>query len=214
MKHLFVHIPKNGGMSIRRGIPDQVITASAGNLVSTQYEGAVRARMAKDGEHHGLEHARWRDWSAELRLKHPAVAIVRNPWDRTVSRYLFAKYHGQLAGARTFPEFLDQRFKYGQRDFYWHRAIKGWYQQLEYVTNELGVLKCDILRFGTDDYIEYFGLDGPLPVRNRTNIDRVPYQDFYTDETLQAVGQWYQDDIEFFGFDFNSDATENIWGAQ
>ena len=214
MKTLFVHIPKNGGMTIRRGIPDRILTATGPNLVSRSYEVDVRNRMRKDGEHHGLEHARWRDWSAELRIKHKAVAIVRNPWDRCVSRYLFAKFHKQLDGARTFPEFLEQRFKYGQRDYYWHRAIKGWYQQLDYVTDQYGNLKCDILRFGTDDYIEYFGLDQALPIRNTTNIDRVPYQEFYTDETLMAVGQWYQNDIDFFGFTFDSGATDNIWRDQ
>jgi len=211
MKPLFVHIPKTGGMTIRRGIPGRIITATHGNHISMAYTNALTETMAKAGEHHGYEHARIRDWSKNLRREHPAVAIVRNPWDRVVSRYLFAKINKHPSANKTFSEFLLERFKYGGRKYYWHRAIRGWYPQKDYVTDTAGRLVVDCLRFGSTDYMAYFKLDKPLPIRNVSNIDRSDYRLFYGHAEQQLVAEWYCDDIDFFGFTFDGYATRNIW---
>ena len=90
---LFIHIPKNGGMTIRKidGIQNKVMFCSHGNHVSMDYTKRLEGKMHSTNDHQGYEHARWRDWSERLRNEHKAFAIVRNPWDRVVSRYLFAK---------------------------------------------------------------------------------------------------------------------------
>ena len=90
---LFIHIPKNGGMTIRKidGIQNKVMFCSHGNHISMDYTKRLEGKMHSTNDHQGYEHARWRDWSERLRNEHKAFAIVRNPWDRVVSRYLFAK---------------------------------------------------------------------------------------------------------------------------
>lgn len=210
MKRLFVHIPKNGGMTIRKGIPGKILTAGEGRQISTAYTNAVRQTMDADGEHHGFEHCPIRYWRKDLRRDRRAFAIVRNPWDRVVSRYLFAKFHNDPCGDCSFSEFLSQRNVYGDRKYYWHRAIKGWYPQTYYVMDR-GKLACDILRFGTSDVEDYFGLAKPLPVRNVTNIERLDYRDFYGQYEHDVVAEWYVDDIDFFGFTFEGGATRNLW---
>ncbi len=213
-KSLFVHIPKTGGMSIRRGIPTRIITASGGNHISMAYTNAVAATMARDGEHHGFEHARIRDWSPKLLAQHPAVAIVRNPWERVVSRYLFARIAKDRSGNQSFAEFLQERLVYGGRKYYWHRAIRGWYPQSDYVTDPDGRVLVSCLRFGTDDYMSYFELKDPLPKRNVSNTTGLDYREFYSPALIDLVGEWYESDIDLFGFQFDTGATRNIWRSQ
>ena len=211
MKSLFIHIPKTGGMTIRRGIPERIITAHEGNHLSIAYTTALHETMYAAGEHHGNEHARFRDWSTALRAKHPAVAIVRNPWARVVSRYTFAKVTGDPSGQQPFEAFLQERHKYGGRKYYWHRAIRGWYPQKDYVIDQAGELAVACLRCGTNDYIDYFELPRALPRRGVSNRDKLDYRDFYGYEETKIVQDWYAEDIEFFGFSFNGGATKNIW---
>lgn len=227
MTRLFVHIPKNGGMTIRKAPPlkGRIITANAGNHRSPEYTDELHRVMAAAGEHHGDEHARWRDFREDLRRDHRAFAIVRNPWSRVVSRFTFA-LHASRQGSHVLPKgwdfgrFLDERFEYGGRPFYWHRAIHGWFPQVDYVTDEAGNLRCDVLRFEhyAHDVGRYFKMPVQFPVRNVSNgieqgntvVGRVDYRTFYRPRQHDMVAEWYAEDINFFGFDFDSAAKRNV----
>ena len=81
------------------------------------------------------------------------------------------------------------------------------------MTDEKGRLRVDILRFENlnDDTKRYFSVDQDLRKRNVTSVKKKPlyYKDFYTPEMIQAVADWYQADIDFFGFDFDTSAQKN-----
>jgi hypothetical protein len=226
---LFIHIPKNGGMTVRKGLGsrDDVLIGTHHHHISPEYTTAVIKTMNEYGEHHGKEHARWRDWRVDLREKYSAFAIVRNPWSRTVSRYTFMmnaikkrKGSYRLYQACTFPDFLEQRHEWANVPYFWHRPIRGWYQQKDYVTDEDGNLRCDCLRFATDDLKEYFQLSqAPFP-RNISNgavrkghtvTPHEHYSKFYGGRERKIIEEWYGEDIEFFGFTFHGNATKNIW---
>lgn len=36
-------------------------------------------------------------------------------------------------------------------------------------------------------------------------------KDYYTEKTIQIVADWYQKDIDYWGFDFDSSATKNYY---
>ena len=44
----------------------------------------------------------------------------------------------------------------------------------------------------------------PQP-RNVTAVYNEPYQQMYTKKTEQIIADWYQKDIDYWGFDFESD---------
>lgn len=236
----FVHIPKNGGMTIRRSphLKNLITTSTPNTHINPQYTKDLLTTMNKYNEHHGYEHARWRDLKPSVRNGR-CFAIVRNPWSKVVSRYTFLMHIFQPENQSykkiiknpnykkcSFEEFLEERHEWGGKKFFWHRAVKGWFPQKDHVTDENGNLRCDILRLEhfDEDVMKYFELKQPLHVRNVSNGERThnktqvsnkrDYKEFYTNETKEIVADWYKQDIEFFGFTFKGTATKNIWNME
>ena len=67
MKRIFVHIPKNGGMTYRKNpnIRNQIILATPNMHVSKEYTRKLHEVMHHHGEHEGNEHARYIDWNED-----------------------------------------------------------------------------------------------------------------------------------------------------
>jgi len=223
---IFIHIPKNGGMTIRRSpdLRDRIVPA--GPLVhrAVAYTNNVKAKMKETKDHPGLEHARWKDLKRNIVLEAGSFAIVRNPWDRVVSRYFFAKKVIEVekkvpvsyADTSSFEAFLEERYKWGSEPYMWHRAVRGWYPAFDHVSDdETGKIarNLDILRFESydEDFKAYFRLlTNPKP-RNVTAMNKKHYTDIYTPETIQIVADWYEKDIETWGYDFDTGPTKNCF---
>lgn len=227
-KKLFIHIPKNGGMTIRNSpLLKKRIQIVKKNCVPTDYLQKLTKIMRDLGrkrtQQKPTEHARWIDVKTDIVGKLGAFAIVRNPWSRVVSRYTFAKSHGQYEGS--FEDFLETRHESLGHDMSWHLAIKGWHNALEYVTDLSGTIKCDILRFENynEDVVKYFNFSEKtvLDIRNVSNgikasdrksiNNRKDYKSFYNQKSIQIVADWYKDDIDTWGFDFDTGAKKNYW---
>ena len=128
------------------------------------------------------------------------------------------------ADTSSFEAFLEERHKWGNDEFMWHRAVRGWYPAFDHVSDEKGEkVKCDILRFEhyNEDTKLYLGmLQNPNP-RNVTRVSSdngntgygLSYKDIYTKETIQIIADWYKKDIDYWGFDFDTAATRKFWNA-
>lgn len=224
---IFVHIPKNGGMTIRRNpeLRPKVLLATPNHHRSPEYTRSLHETMKKYGEHEGNEHARLRDWHPQIRKNHRAVAIARNPWSRVVSRYEFARkviykekesaHYGETdyIDCSSFEAFLETRHQWADTPYFWHRAIRGWYNAIEHVIDESGKQACDVLRFEhyNDDVRLYFGTLSIPPARNVTGYDQSTYKSYYNEKTIQIVADWYKRDIDHWGFDFDTAARKNYW---
>ena len=225
----FIHIPKNGGMSLRQNqyIKQRITYVITGTPLVEGYGDKLRDQMKRMGEDIGYQHARVRDIQAKYWNLFQPFAIVRNPWDRVASRFFFAQkviYHEKnsdhygeedYSSCRTFEDFLEERHRYGGVEFMHHRAIKGWYNAIDYMKDSSGKVICDVMRFENyeKDINSYLNLpkDFYIPPRNVTAINPGSYMDIYTPKTAQIVADWYKEDIEYFGFKFNSGATKNYW---
>jgi len=222
-KKIFVHIPKNAGMTIRHSpfLKDKILINGAHTHKSPEYTNGLLKTMNAIGDHHGIEHARWIDLKPKYTKSHDAFAIVRNPWDRVVSRYFFAKkvievekkQKKDYADTSTFEAFLEERHKWGDKEYMWHRAVRGWYPAVDHVTDSKGKLKRDMLRLEhlNKDLIAYFKIPMMSRPRNVTAMNKGTYKDMYNKETIQIIADWYKKDIDMWGFDFDSGPTKNYW---
>lgn len=215
---MFIHIPKNGGMTIRRNqaLESKIILAEVENNYRTNLLNYMR--KVQEGVPN-VEHARWKDWKSNIRNTHQSFAIIRNPWSRVVSRYEYArkilyKENGKTnVDCSSLEAFLETRHLDSGLPYFWHRAIRSWYPQLDYVVDDNGVVKCDILRFENydEDVKSYFGLFTNPRARNVTGYDKSKYKDYYNKNTIQIVADWYEKDINQWGFDFDTGATKKYW---
>lgn len=185
VKRLFIHIPKNGGTSVQK----EMTTLSFG-------------------------HDRWRDVPRDIRYIYQSFAVIRNPWARMVSRYVMGiptsntNDHGTTWN--TFEEFLETRYVWTDKQ--WNDPIRSWNTQYDYVCDENDVVRCDILRleFIDDELSPYLNLNTPYIVRENVGDYTRNYQDYYNNEqTIQIVADWYEQDIDYWGFDFDTSATKN-----
>jgi hypothetical protein len=221
----FIHIPKNGGMTIRKSALIRVQVADSRTHKSEEYTKKLVNKMQSLGDHHGIEHARWQDINPYLWKGHyRPFAIIRNPWDRVVSRYFFAKkvievekkVPSSYADVRSFEHFLEERHKWGNEPFMWHRAVRGWYPAFEHVVDPTTgkiAKNIDIMRFEeyNFDFQRYFRVHQSPKPRNITALNKQHYTKIYTNETIQIVADWYKKDIETWGYDFDRGPTKNFW---
>lgn len=199
----FIHIPKNAGQSVRDALCLQK-DVSLSEPYHYRYVDIV------DAAGRGLKY----------------FAVIRNPWSRTASRYQFARQNAAnwptddprrlFIENASFDDFVRQQKILpipehpGQP---WMGPLNSWFNQFEWIRDERGTVACDCLRMENldDDLPAYLGRPIDLRRRNVTQ-NRYDYRSMYTDNLADIVARTFQDDIEYFGFDFASPATRNIFG--
>ena len=141
-------------------------------------------------------------------------AFVRNPWARLVSEYEYRRYE-----KRPFAEFVDAEF--ASIDDYSDHA-RHIIPQADYLYDTNGMLLVDYVgRFEmiARDFRHVsdrlgLGVD-ELPRKNVSGMSRFqkllrrkpkekkPYQDYYDTGLRDRVGEFYQQDVERFGYSFD-----------
>jgi len=189
---VFIHVPKAAGTSLNEAMYGQFM----GHARATDIE-------------------RW--GSARLRAL-PRFAVVRNPWDRLVSAYRFAKrgagIGGIVAGIRNPKQFRVPEFEsfqgfvhewLAQRDV---TKLDGVFRpQHLYVCDRGGQLLVDHIGrledlAPTHAFIERTlsrAVDVP---RSNQSGEPIDYRQLYTPEMQHIVGNIYRRDVERFGYDF------------
>ena len=183
LKCVFVHIPKTGGITI-----SSVLKIPPENL-------GHQPLSNKTG------------WDSN----YFKFAFVRNPWERFLSCYFYFKKYGRKETndvkdgelVNKFKDFNDFAESFGGiRDQF---SQKHFYSQLYWIDENLDFIgRCD----GPEKFHKDFGAVGKklnlgeykLPCRNASKHKH--YSTYYTDKTRKLVGEWYKEDIEYFGYEF------------
>lgn len=203
-KYHFIHIPKNGGNSLRNAL-----------------------KKRGDVSFSRPFHYRYIDVVDKLGTELKYFCVVRNPWSRTASRFIFGKQNAAKWGNTdprkqyilnaTFEDFVrDQKIfdipKHPGQP--WMGPLSSWLNQLEWIYDKDRNVACDCLRLEKidEDLANYFGEIIKVPRENVSKI-RQDYRDMYNDETRKIVAELFRDDIEYFGFTFDGTATRNFYGG-
>jgi hypothetical protein len=200
-RYHFIHIPKNGGQSIRYAL-----------------------ELQRDISLSEPYHYRYVDIADRVGRNLRFFCVVRNPWSRTASRYHFGRQN-----ARQWPV-DDPRRQYIERASFadyvrdqkilpipehpgqpWMGPLSSWFNQLEWIRDEHGRVVCDCLRLEhlDADLPDYLGRPVTQRRRNVTE-DRYDYRTMYDDELAEIVAKTFRADIEYFGFTFDGPATRNV----
>lgn len=198
---VFIHIPKAAGTSMN-------------NALYGRFMGHVRAADLQ----------RW--GSPSLRAL-PSFAITRNPWDRLVSAYRFARrgagVGGEIQAAVARPELYQ-----GPEFDNFERFVTEWLsardvRRLDYIFQPQSLFVCDekgkvlVDHLGkvedlspTYDFIE--ARLGRRPVVEPSNRSGSPvdYRSFYTPALIDLVGQIYEQDVRTFGYQFSDPASGKL----
>ena len=198
----FIRIPKNASTSIysffgnKNTIRNELFCAD-NNLYLNIFE---------------TSHRKISDASNELGnkiLDNPVLAVVRNPFDRLVSMFFFARKHnlGALYDVDTndFDSFARDFYKLsGDRDFF--HAIS----QSEYISHEKSdsftVIRFEELKKGISEFIddnclgEFFDKN-ELPNLNGTAHNH--YSDYYSSKSKGIVSDMWGQDLDMFSYSFD-----------
>ena len=200
-RFIFIHIRRTGGTSLEAALLgrdfDPEKPATPGN---------EPIPFAQDGKHY--KHRKLCDFDRNLVEKYFSFAIVRNPWDRVVSRFFwekklgracvkpFADFHSYVLARKSLP--VEEWNITG--DF--PRKYETQFSYIE-LDGKIGVDKViRFERYGDDvQSLGKFGLDHrSLP--HLFASDHEPYWRYYTDETREIVEQAYSRDVESLGYTF------------
>lgn len=211
-KPLFIHIPKNAGTSINQ----------SGLVVPVTYE-FISEKQKTLEESSGLTYQTIYKHlppsfidSKILNQFNKKFAIVRNPWSKVVSMYNYMdKLRARLPSDHpsnykkiSFQEFLERRHNWVMSPFFYREfPYDHWARQSFWLAEGLDILRYENLNC---DLSNYLGERIFLPHINVGTYSE-DYRNYYDEESYKAVFDWYKEDIDRWGFTFDSGATRNYW---
>lgn len=192
---VFIHIPRVAGTSINQALYGQFM-----------------------GHPQAAEIRRW--GTASLNAL-PFFAVTRNPWQRLISAYRFARRGGGSGGEFEAGILHRRRYQVAEFDSFKHFVEKwllhrdpanldGIFQpQSMFVTGAEGEILVDHVGRLNDleptlDFIERALGHRPEIPRGNCSGERRDFRQFYTPELRRLVGRFYAEDIERFGYSFDS----------
>lgn len=188
-KCIFVHIPKNAGLSV-----SYTLFGNTG------------------GSHRKI--INYQDFFAPQTFRrYYKFAFVRNPWDRLVSTYSFLMKGGISEKDRKwaeenimhYPDF-ETFVKEWLNDANIRNSLHFQYQHL-FLEDKNGKLAVDFIgRFEniTEDFkiiAKQLGINRELKKTNSSQRDK-DYKQYYTEETMRIVENVYKQDIKLFNYKF------------
>jgi len=227
---LFVHIPKTAGNAIQSVLSkysEDIITKSFShqdgierfNVISPKYKLNKHATILI--YRHEIE--------PQVYKKLFKFCVVRNPWDRVISNYIFHKQRPQLKEGTLYKDLKDVKFdkKEFKKFIYKVKPLEFHVLPIQYYTlpktncvlklaSKVRTFRKNPLCFSKIDYYLRFEnlqndfnilcklLDIPsetLPVRNKSK--HINYTAYYDAEAYQIVRNLFKNEIDFFNYSFS-----------
>ncbi len=151
-------------------------------------------------------------------LKKPVLAVVRNPFDRLVSMYFFAKKYdlGKIYGIDTddFTRFAEGFHGLsGDSNFFHAMPQMDFMEHAE--KDSFDIIRFEDLNSGMSDFISKNGLNDVFDADNLEALNGTihkPYIEYYNDETIDIVRDMWGCDLEQFSYSFDNQINAgDLW---
>jgi hypothetical protein len=189
---IFVHIPKCAGVSISQslfGYP------TGGHATMNEYQIIFSPREIRD---------------------YFKFTVVRNPWDRLVSAFLFLKHGGMNVEDKTWAQ--EHLSRYEDFDTFVRvgisqahiRARTHFRPQCDFICLRRGEPSVDFIGYYENLEADFshicqrLNASPQLPKLNESQFQKERYQNYYTEETRRKVADVYADDIRVLGYSFDN----------
>lgn len=144
--------------------------------------------------------------------------VCRNPWDRVVSLWCWM-HEGKSGWDMPFDRWvrngMEPNFTTGSgfkiiRPCSWwlHPLRAGVWKDRPDIVAERGLRDADfVIRYERrEEDLETLArmLDRPFPARYVGKSDRLPYREYYDEQTAALVGEAFAEDVEMYGYEFGA----------
>ncbi len=214
-KSIFIHIPKTAGVSLTHAIMTSILgkdtSGEIGNLsdelkyqfLITNQQKHLQAKYYVNNK--VISQKNWNNYYK--------FAIVRNPWDRTISEFFWRHELPDTHKSRkknrqvpnSFKDFIhDCAMRIADREkprgIYWSHAQT----QKSFVTNDKNKIILDeIFKFEElNEKVFIKRLSIPLELKKLNTSYHQNYRQYYDDKTKDMVYKLYKEDIEMFDYEF------------
>ncbi len=230
-RYIYLRNPKSASTSIARALVDFDKYATDDFAKNPHGDVKALIRRWTDRRNYVMKESRMEKWVSRGLLEDifpetfdsfNVVVTVRNPWSRFLSAFLYLStgaggkvndrfFHEHLYGIKNFDDFLAKPF---HPDL---KAVMHFRNQLDFIKGgrvRNKEIQCDrILRMEDMSTIDetFRELTGNpkyktyrinTTFRKKSDAYKIPYTEYYNDEQVEIVREFYKDDIEFLGYEF------------
>ena len=190
LKFIFIHIPKTSGNSLSLFLKDFIdndVIQRSSNMGEKQGIDILCEKNRIDIKHADINY--YKDTYGEKINDYFLFTIVRNPYDRMLSFYLFSKgENNQVFDRNEFIDFINKK------DYFQHKYIDNTFHIIHYenLINELKNIECFKEAVDFNNY----------PTLNASSNSEINYNEIYDEELKDLVFNKYKEDFELFGYEY------------
>lgn len=220
-KKIFIHIPKCGGSSINEILNTNTYEELYSPILIKETSIFVEKRKFEFEEYikciyrtpqHLTYYQLEKIIPTDYFLNFSIFSVVRNPYDRIVSEYLYLMRMIDtdptdiIIPKCTFEEFLENlKMDPLKRNAKFDGHLE---TQTDYLSERNGGISKNIKIYRFENLKECFDdLKKNIPFQTiphlRKAADRLPYQEYYTEKTVKIVAEFYKNDFINFNYDIN-----------
>lgn len=203
-KCIFVHIPKTAGTSIEDVIWPEKSDRTEANLWMGFIDKYHNKYQTGGLQHLTAEQIR-KEVGEQFFQDYYKFAVIRNPWDRTVSQFVYMKERRDLR------KFIGMRKKTSFEEYLQLIRKKEhvqWKKQVDFLNDENDKLMVpNLIRFeelvkGVNELFQHLNIEAILPHKKKSV--RSHYSEYYNTATKEMVAEIYRKDINAFNYRFET----------
>jgi len=202
-KFIFIHIPKTAGNAVQnilKNYSDDILFTGTsprlqeGIIDYLEVSNPLIPGLTKHSSL-GFHYSNWNTPALGDIDHYFKCATIRNPWDRAISFYFWK-------GFKTFDK----------KVFIENLKLPPMYDFLHYGKHNLNkvdyIMRYENLEEDFKHLCHNLNIKNKgLPVANKSSQKKLPYTEYYDDETQALVGVKYHKDIDHFGYTFTNEPS-------